>query len=234
LNMITLLEKMKPLVDKTIDSIADGKFPEDPIGGKYSRVSSVVQSAYKRHGLILEKTILAHMQSINKFKAWEDREFWTPEKAIRAATDMQEDLRKDGDYERQEFKYNSKLNEKNPGSTHLQVDLFVYNKKEKSLNSYEIKRGGGHHDSGKQKSIVKDLLITETLLKSYGENNGLKVNNTKSYIIFFYAGGTLGKKPNKHFKLEGKDLDQHFNSEVFNNIETVNNYFKKKLHEMLE
>ena len=49
------LERVAPLVDETINALASVRFVEDPIAGaKYSRATSIVSSAYKRHGRILE------------------------------------------------------------------------------------------------------------------------------------------------------------------------------------
>ena len=64
--MNELLKKMKPLVDETIDKLDNKKFKKDPIGGKLSKTVSVMSAAYKRHGLILEKTILEKMKSYSK------------------------------------------------------------------------------------------------------------------------------------------------------------------------
>ena len=50
----------------------------------------------------------------------------------------------------------------------LQIDLMTYDP-EKIISSYEIKRGGGHHDSGKQEKIIEDLFIVRFTSKSYGE-----------------------------------------------------------------
>jgi hypothetical protein len=42
-------------VDDTIRALANVRFVEDPVAGvRYSRATSIVSSAYKRHGRILE------------------------------------------------------------------------------------------------------------------------------------------------------------------------------------
>ena len=49
------MERVAPVVDETIAALARTKFAVDPIAGEhYSRTTSIVSSAYKRHGRILE------------------------------------------------------------------------------------------------------------------------------------------------------------------------------------
>jgi hypothetical protein len=51
---MTFMERVTPVVDETIRALAKVKFVEDPIAGaRYSRATSIVSSAYKRHGRIL-------------------------------------------------------------------------------------------------------------------------------------------------------------------------------------
>jgi len=48
-------DRVKPLVDETVRRLAVKAFRDDPIaGGRYARATSIVSSAYKRHGKILE------------------------------------------------------------------------------------------------------------------------------------------------------------------------------------
>jgi hypothetical protein len=52
---MSFMERVTPVVDETIRALAKVKFVEDPIAGVgYSRATSIVSSAYKRHGRILE------------------------------------------------------------------------------------------------------------------------------------------------------------------------------------
>lgn len=49
------LGRLRPFVDDTIEKLGSASFREDPIAGrKYSRATSIISSAYKRHGAILE------------------------------------------------------------------------------------------------------------------------------------------------------------------------------------
>jgi hypothetical protein len=53
------------------------------------------------------------------------------------------------------------------GERTLQVDAVVFNKNTGSLKAYEIKRSTGLHDSGKRRSMLRDALCTQVLLKSH-------------------------------------------------------------------
>ena len=76
--MTDLLEKMKPLIKLTIERLDKKKFNPDPIGQKLTKTVSVISSAYKRHGFIIEQALLAHMQSNNNYDCWEERKFYVP------------------------------------------------------------------------------------------------------------------------------------------------------------
>jgi len=54
-----VLDLLKPEIEKTIKGLDSKNFPPDPIAGPhFSKITSVMSSAYKRHGYILERAIL--------------------------------------------------------------------------------------------------------------------------------------------------------------------------------
>jgi hypothetical protein len=63
------MERVAPVVDETIRALAKSKFIEDPIAGvRYSRNTSIVSSAYKRHGRILEIALRESLRDSNRHK----------------------------------------------------------------------------------------------------------------------------------------------------------------------
>jgi hypothetical protein len=61
------MDRVTPIVDETIRILAKTKFVEDPIAGvKYSRATSIVSSAYKRHGRILETALRESLRESNR------------------------------------------------------------------------------------------------------------------------------------------------------------------------
>jgi hypothetical protein len=57
--MSSVLEVMKPEIESTIKRLDLKHFEPDPIAGPhFSKITSVMSSAYKRHGYILERAIL--------------------------------------------------------------------------------------------------------------------------------------------------------------------------------
>jgi hypothetical protein len=63
----------------------------------------------------------------------------------------------------------------------------------------------GPHDPGKRRSMLRDTLAVQVLLKSYGKQRGLDVKEAFSHIIFYY-GQCLIPKP---FAVTGIELDEH-------------------------
>lgn len=71
---LALLDTMRPIVDATVDRLAKTKFCCDPLmGEENSRITSVISSAYKWHGQILETSILECLRRYDKFDVWNDR-----------------------------------------------------------------------------------------------------------------------------------------------------------------
>ena len=157
----------------------------------------MISSACKRHGYILERAILEQLKTCPRFQVWEDKTFQvtttaehivdtmfgTPDRAMQTTTDYSPH-----------------------GRRTLQLDAIVYDRERKTLGAYEIKRGAGLHDSGKRRSILRDLLCTQVLLKSYGVQRGLDVAEAASRVIFYYGKCSI-KKP---FCLTAQELDDHF------------------------
>lgn len=216
-----LLEKMAPLIDVTIRKLSEKKFKPDPImGAHFSRQTSLLGSAQKRHGFILERAILETLKCYPQFEAWEDSIFSVSNLAdslVISSEDRPANL----------IETNTPYPDK-PDRT-LQIDLMVYDRPNKTLRSYEIKRGNGLHDAGKRRQILRDLLCTQVLLKSYGENRGLEVSIARSHIIFYYGDCSI-KKP---FSLTKDELNDHFGVSVLEPVEMVNDMYRKRLFEIL-
>ena len=117
----------------------------------------------------------------------------------------------------------------------LQIDLMTYDPEKKIISSYEIKRGGGHNDSGKQEKIIEDLFIVRLLLKSYGEKiHGLKINKAKSYVIS-HMNRDLFSPEYRKFVVKGQNLNNHFNSNnLKQTIDLANDFFAKEFRRRFE
>ena len=220
--MSELIEKMTPLIEETVERLNQRRFRSDPIGGEhFSKIVSVMSSAYKRHGFILERAILERLSENKNFQVWEDKAF-----AVNAVADHLVDASIGNPEEL--LSAMASYSEETAKRT-LQIDTIVYDKINKSLRCYEIKRGNGLHDSGKRRSILRDLLCPQVLLKSYGKHKGLDVNSAQSHIIFYYGQCSIAKP----FSLTKDELDQHFGFEVMEHVEEVNELFRKSLYDLL-
>ena len=93
--------------------------------------------------------------------------------------------------------------------------------------SYEIKRGGGHHDSEKQEKILENLYAVKILLKSYGQNRGLEIKEAKSYIIS-HMNSELFSPEYRFFQINGNEVDKHFGSNVIGSLTEGYDYFNNK------
>jgi hypothetical protein len=70
------MERVAPVVDATIAALSHTRFIEDPVAGiKYSRATSIISSAYKRHGKILETAIREGLRDSNRHRVWSEDSF---------------------------------------------------------------------------------------------------------------------------------------------------------------
>jgi hypothetical protein len=194
------IERVKPIVDQTISTLASARFTVDPIAGeKYSRMTSIISSAYKRHGTILERAILESLRESNRHKVWPETTF-----RVSRAADQIVGQQEDRNYVATQLPYGEKYRP-------LQIDMMVFDSADQTLRSYEIKRGNGQFDAGKIRSIRRDLMVTQMLLKSYGETAGYSAEKAEARIIFYYGVRSIPRP----YSLIGRELNDHFGFPVY-------------------
>jgi hypothetical protein len=210
---------MRPEIEGTIERLNKRVFTPDPIvGTHFSKIVSVMSSAYKRHGVILEKAILNQLKKCPRFEVWDDPEFQVCANA---------DLIANGALKNPTSVVGTQVNYA-PGPRTLQVDIIVYDKFSRVIRAYEVKRGFGHHDAGKKRSILRDIFCLNFLLKSYGEQKGYEIKDAEAKAIFYYGVRSIPKQ----LSLTGPELDEHFGWAVYQAVESVNAFFQQKLYEL--
>jgi hypothetical protein len=215
---MTFMERVAPVVDETIATLSRVKFVEDPIAGtRYSRATSIVSSAYKRHGRILEMALRESLRESNRHKVWHDSAFRVSREADALASTQELDA-----CQQSALPYGQSARK-------LQVDMVAFDNADQSIRAYEIKRGNGQFDAGKIRSITRDLKCIQVLLKSYGEFCKLKATTAESKIIFYYGVRSIPHP----WSLVKDELDEHFGFPVVERIEQANEYFRTRLHTLL-
>jgi hypothetical protein len=216
----SLLERLRPLIDDTIESLRHTTFREDPIAGrKYSRATSIISSAYKRHGQILERALLERLKDCPRLQVWREDEFKLSHQSLvelRTHQRIEPCLRVQLEYGDRERT--------------IPVDMLVFDLETRVLTSYNVKRGNGAYDAGKRRIILGDLLRTQMLLLDYGVRIGRAPIEAHAHIIFYYGIRSLPEP----LSILGDQLDDHFRFPVLEAIECVNAYFKRSLHALVE
>lgn len=218
--MGVVLDLLKPEIERTIKSLDTKSFDPDPIAGPhFSKITSVMSSAYKRHGYILERAILETLKLCPEFEVWREPVFQVPSAVDHiVAGSINEPTKLIGtDYPASD------------GHRTLQVDVIVFNKRNGTLGAYEIKRGAGLHDSGKRRSTLRDTLCIQVLLKSYGKSRGYDPQSAFSHIIFYYGKCSIPKP----FSVTGMEMDDHFGWPLVESVDEVNKYFQGRLFAIL-
>ncbi len=213
-------ERIQPTVDETIDRLGSTRFREDPIAGrKYSRATSIISSAYKRHGAILQRALLERLKDCARLRVWTEDDFKLSHdtlREVRIAERLDSLLKVQlpyGDRERS-----------------ARVDILVFDETSRSLNAYNVKRGNGSYDGGKRRLIHEELVRTQMQLTDYGRSVGFLPQTSNAHVIFYY--GLLSLPP--PLALAGEDLDEHFQFPVREAIEIVNAYFVTRLSALIE
>jgi hypothetical protein len=218
-----ILDILKPQVDATVDALAAVEFRPDPIAGTlFSRMTSVLSSAYKRHGPIIERAIVERLNESDRYTVWGVDRFGVQQQAATTvaaagnnpATLANTHLPYVGDH---------------AGDTQLQIDAVVFDHETNVVSAYEIKRGNGHFDAGKQRSMKRDALIAKVLLQSHCTGRGHAAVDSRSHIIFYYGLRSIPAP----LGIIGAELDDHFGIPVWEEVETVNAYFRSRLFEII-
>lgn len=216
----SLLERLRPVIDDTIEKLRHTTFREDPIAGrKYSRATSIISSAYKRHGQILEKALLERLKDCARLQVWREDDFKLSHESLT-------ELRIHGRIEkclRIQLEYGER-------ERAIPVDMLVFDVETGVLTSYNVKRGNGSYDAGKRRIILEDLLRTHMLLADYGAKAGRSPAKAHAHIIFYYGVRSLPEP----LSIVGDELDAHFGFPVVEAIEYVNDYFRRSLHALID
>ena len=218
-----VLNTLKPLVDATIDSLAATEFRVDPIAGVlFSRVVSVLSSAYKRHGSIIERSIVEALRLSGRYDVWQVERFGVQQQAsttVAAAGHFAASLNAThlpyvGD---------------GLGDAHLQIDAVVFDHQTHIVSSYEIKRGNGAFDAGKQRSMRREALLSKILLKNHCIARGFGATDSAAHIVFYYGVRSIPAP----IGIIGTELDEHFEMPIYEQVEEVNAYFRTRLFEII-
>ena len=133
----TFMERVAPVVDQTIAALAATLFIEDPIAGvRYSRATSIVSSAYKRHGRILETAIREGLRDSNRHRVWQEDTFRVST-AANALVNSLVGLSGEDACRQSALPYGERART-------LQIDMIAYDDADRTIRAYEIKRGNGH------------------------------------------------------------------------------------------
>ena len=179
----------------------------------------MASSAYKRHGLILERAILEQLKTRPELTVWTDEEFQVPPNADLIASGA---LKNPSSISGNELSYCT-------GGRTLQIDAIVYHNETRTLRAYEIKRGFGNHNSQKKGAMMRNALCVQLLLKSYGQSKGLDASSVGSHVIFYY--GKLSARP--PIGIKGSELDDHFGFPCRDAVEAVKERFAERFRACL-
>jgi hypothetical protein len=212
------MERVAPVVDATIAALAKTRFIDDPVAGiKYSRATSIVSS-----GKILETAIREGLRDSNRHRVWGEDTFRVSA-AANALVNSFVGLDGEEACRRSALPYGERARV-------LQIDMMAYDDADHTVRAYEIKRGNGQFDAGKIRSIKRDLMCVQVLLKSYGETANVVPVAAEAKIIFYYGMRSIPRP----WSLVRDDLDGHFGFPIVEKIEQANGYFRERLHELLE
>lgn len=185
-----------------------------------ARTKYILHTATIMHGQCIEEIYLEAVKLLcDNLEVWEEKKFKVSKHALDISTDQA-----NNEVMKYELEYGDVAIIKTKKKT-TQIDIITYDKVKKEISSYEIKRAGSHHDRQKKEKIIADIVATKILLKSYGEQKGLDVASTRSYVIAHMNVPLLTPEWMK-LQINGSDLDEHFDEPVSYQIENGLRYFE--------
>lgn len=214
------LLRMQPILQGALAKLGRTTFRADPIGGeKYARATSIISSAYKRHGQILGRALLERLKDCSRFTVWTEDQF---KLSFASAAELQKGL-PPVSYRGTHLPYGEEAQA-------IPVDLVVRDIENATIRSYNVKRGNGAYDAGKRRLIFNELLRTQMLLASYSRSVGFEADHYEAYVIFYYGLRSIPEP----YSLVGDDLDEHFEFPVGLALEMVNKVFREGLYALIE
>ncbi len=209
---------IRVLVDLQLHQLARVRFRPDPLLGSYSSLASILASAPKRHGPLIEAAINETLRNDSDYVVWTERKFLVPHAADHAVQAQQPD-----EIAMTRLPYGS------PHRT-LQIDLMAYSRSRRRLGAYEIKRANGAHDAGKLRSLRRDVFAVQTTLASYGAARRLIVDEAISRVICYYGQRSLPPP----WSIINTELDRHFGCDIRPAVEAMTDYFRARIADFIE
>lgn len=204
--------ELQQRVNAQLGRLRKVRFTPDPLFPD-SLPRQVEASAIKRHGPLIEAAIIQALAAQPEYEIWIESRFMVPSAADHAVQSQGADENSI-----------SQLPYSGQGRA-LQIDLMAYWRPHRRLGAYEIKRGHGRNDSGKLRSIRRDVFAVQTTLASYGRRRGLIVDEAVSRIIFYFGKCTLPKP----WALAGAELEEHFGFPVRQTVDDMTEYYRAGL-----
>lgn len=203
--------------------LAGKGFAKDPLfDPRYSLFASVAGSAQKRHGQIIEAAVVDLLRQTSHYQVFREDQFWVLQATDNLISSMPEDACRlaalpyaKGEKGRDRW---------------VQVDLFAYDLAARAIKACEIKRGNSLHDAGKQRSMKRDLLCVQVLLRSFAEQRGLAVASAESRVLFYYG---MRSVPAPWSLVRGPELDEYFSAPVTAYVEAATGKFRELLFQFL-
>lgn len=216
--MIPLDPEVKAAIDRTMVGLRRKKFNCDPaVPARLSRAASVVGSAQKRHGLVIQLALKRALQCNAGLVVWNEPEFFIQDAADHVCQSPRADS-----LAQSSLPYLHREGRK------VELDIVVL--RGGFLSSYEIKRGTAAHDAGKTRQIKRDLICTQLLLKSYGARLGHDVTAAEAHLISYYGKGYI-RPP---WSIAADQLDDHFGCSVVLPVERATEYFRDQLERFFD
>ena len=205
-------------IEQAVATLLGRKINADPILGLASGIVSRLASVPKIHGSILQHTIEEVVSELPFVTVLAEQVIPITEFADRMADGKEYDLC---------LRASAPFSKRVVGK--VKVDLVVINHVTGVATAYEIKRGHGKHDAGKQQKIRHDLIRVKLVLADHLRSMGHTVTSAEVRLVVYYGKETL----EPIVSLSRESIDEHFQAPVTAMVERVAEVMRQKTHEIL-
>lgn len=189
----------------------------DPLlGAEFSTLHSHLGSALKRDGHILADVLTETLERSDYLKVWSRPEIMVSEHADMLAA----------------AGYDACENVHLPFGVNLGrpvcPDIIVVDHRTGRAAVYEVKRGAGHADAGKQRSTIRDLVAVRMQLAAWVRQQGFQSNESIARVVYVYGSAEI-YRTDPRLALFRPDFDAHFGIEVNADLEEARTMFRDLL-----
>jgi hypothetical protein len=198
---------LRRAVDEAVEGAFSRPFPLDPLlGASISRLVSASSSLVKRHGSLLETSIVSALAADGRFAVGRNVAFPVTRaadreaRAVMAEGGIAGEFLLDGDVVRS-----------------ADIDIIAVDRVSETAYALAVRRGGGATEAPKRQLMERNTHAVGSLMRHYCALHGYAVRGVRVAVLDYYGRGGFPA----HVRITGAELDGFFGVPVVATVEAM-------------